>query len=309
MQAKCAIGIFSFDESGELANYKLFSTRPEKAVEEFLSAKMDMTENPEAQKILRKRMREYALDLRFVQSNEELNAFLSGFSLLLSKKKMKGLIAMDKIVIQAVNAVDDLNTTLNVFAERLKEWYTLHYPEVKLSQRELVDAVIKYEKRENFPHFRESTGVELGDADIHILKEYAAMISGMIGRHREMEKYVKSTVKEISPNFSSLIEPLLAARFIALAGSLERLARMPASTIQLLGAEKALFRHLKKQGKSPKYGILYMDARIQNAPHDKKGKIARVIAAKLMLAARIDFYSGRTDETLRQQLEQELKAV
>lgn len=305
--AKSAVGIFSFDEHGELADYKLFPASPEKAAEEFLSAKV--SEDREAQKLLRKRIREYALDLRFAQSDEELNGFLSSFALLLSKKKMKGIISADKILIQAFNALEDLNTTVNVFSERLKEWYTLHYPEIKLSQRELAEAVLKHGKRENFPGFDESTGVEITDEDIKVLKEYAEIISQMIIRQRELERYIKESVKDIAPNFSSLIDPLLGARFISLAGGLEKLARMPASTIQLLGAEKALFRHLKKQGKSPKYGILYMDARIQNAPQDKKGKIARAIASKLMLAARIDFYSGRVDDKLKQQLDQELNSI
>lgn len=304
--AKSAIGVFSFDEKGELADYQLFSPNPEKAAEAFLAAGES---NLEAQKLLRKRLREYALDLRFVSSNEELNEFLSSFALLLSKRRMKGLISTDRVLVQAFNALEDLNTTVNVFSERLKEWYTLHYPELKLSQRELVDAVIKYGRRENLPGFSDSTGVDLGEEDLKTVKGYATLIGDMVARQRELEKYVKETVKQIAPNFSSLIEPLLATRFVALAGGLEKLARMPASTIQLLGAEKALFRHLKKQGKSPKYGILYMDARIQNAPQDKKGKVARAIASKLMLAARIDFYSGRTDGTLKQQLEEGLKAI
>lgn len=305
--AKCTIGVFDFDDKNELFNYKLFSRNPEKAVEEFLASKI--AESEEARMLLRKRMREYALDLRFAQSNEELNNFLSAFALLMSKRKMKGLIAIDKVIVQAFNAMEDMAITINVFSERLKEWYTLHYPELKISQRELAGAVLKYGKRENFPAYKDSVGVELSDEDIRIVKEYANIISEMIDKLKNLEKYVKETVKTVAPNFSSIIEPLLAARFIALAGSLERLARMPASTIQLLGAEKALFRHLKKQGKSPKYGILYMDARIQNAPQDKKGKVARVIAAKLMLAARIDFYSGRVDEKLKQQLEQELNNI
>ncbi len=305
MKARSAIGTFTFDEKGELADYKLFSRNPEKAVEEFVSAERDEA----AQRILRKRMRDYALSLQFASSGEELNAFLSAFSLALSRKNMKGAIGRDKILVQAFNAMEDMNTTLNVFSERLKEWYTLHYPETKMSQRELVDAVVKYGKRDGFPGFRESTGVELGEDDIRILKEYASMINGMEARKKDMEKYVTGSVRQIAPNFSSLIDPVLAARFLAMAGGLEKLARMPASTIQLLGAEKALFRHLKKQGKSPKYGILYMDARIQNAAQDRKGKVARAIASKLMQGARIDFYSGRVEEKLKRELDEELSKI
>ncbi len=305
MKARSPIGAFEFDEKGELADYRLFSRNPEMAAEEFLASESDA----DAQRILGKRMRGYAMDLQFASSAEELNTFISAFAAALSRKSMKGAIGRDKVMIQAFNAFEDMNTTLNVFSERLKEWYTLHYPETKLGQRELVDAVVKHGRRDNFPGFKDSVGVELGESDIKTLREYAAMISEMSARKKDIEKYVTGAVKEIAPNFSSLIEPILAARFIALAGGTEKLARMTASTIQLLGAEKALFRHLKKQGKSPKYGILYMDARIQSAPQDKKGKVARAIAAKLMQAMRIDFYSGRVEEKLKKELDEELKAI
>jgi nucleolar protein 56 len=124
-----------------------------------------------------------------------------------------------------------------------------------------------------------------------------------------LERYVRDLTKELAPNLSSICDELLVARLIAIAGSLEKMARMPASTIQLLGAEKALFRHLKKMGKSPKYGIIYSSSLIQNASKDNKGKIARVLSAKLMQAARIDFYSGRAEPKLRQELDKEIKQV
>ena len=84
---------------------------------------------------------------------------------------------------------------------------------------------------------------------------------------------------------------------------------MPASTIQLLGAEKALFRHLHKRGKSPKFGLIFMDQHIQNAPDEKRGKIARILASKIMLAARIDFYSGRPEPKLKKDMEEEIGAI
>jgi nucleolar protein 56 len=127
---------------------------------------------------------------------------------------------------------------------------------------------------------------------------------------KKLEKYVQDTVRQLMPNFSQLIDPLLAARFLASAGSMERLARMPASTIQLLGAEKSLFRHLKEQGKSPKFGIIFIDSHIQNAPEEKRGKIARILSSKLMLAARIDFYSGRDDsEKLKKEFNEDLAKI
>ena len=88
---------------------------------------------------------------------------------------------------------------------------------------------------------------------------------------------------------------MLGARLISLAGSLEKLAEFPSSTIQVIGASKALFKHLRARAPSPKHGIIYSHPLINTAPWWVRGKIARAVAAKLSLAARIDFYSGEKD--------------
>ena len=117
-------------------------------------------------------------------------------------------------------------------------------------------------------------------------------------------------MREVAPNVSSLLDPLLAARLLALAGSLEKMSKMTASSIQLAGAEKALFRHLRSQGKAPKFGIIFLSDWIQSAPDHLRGKVARSLAAKLMMAARIDYYSGRNEtEKLRKDLEQEIETL
>jgi nucleolar protein 56 len=311
--AKHPIGLFVFSEAKELLHYRLSSKSPSKAVEEFLAEPQlpgyELVENDIAWHLLRKNVRDYAISLGFCQNDTELNEFLSAFATILAKRAMKGSVGRDKLLMQASNALENLNYSVSSCLERLKEWYSLHYPELNISQKELLEKFISYGKRENFPGFRESTGVSLEEKDESVLKEYASMLMTMVQAQHEMEKYIKETVKEIAPNFSSLIDPMLAAKFMALSGGLEKLARSPASSIQLLGAEKALFRHLKKQHKSPKYGILFQDARIQNALPEKKGKVARTISSKLMIAARIDFYSGRFEEKLKKDLEKELKAI
>ena len=311
--SRSPIGIFAFSEDGKLLHYKLFDKKPEKAankinedVKDFIEG-YDIIENEKARKFTRKHVREYAISLGFASSDKELNEFLSRFGILLSKKRVN--ISRDKFIVHSCNALININNTINLFAERLHEWYLLHYPETRLSQKELIENIIKYGSRERFPDFKESSGIELTSEDEKILKSHAEMLKILQEKKTETEKYVKDLVKETAPSFSSLIDPILAARMIALAGSLERLSKMTASTIQLLGAEKALFRHLKKKGKSPKYGIIYNDVHIQSAPEKAKGKVARILASKLMLAARIDFYSKRFEPRLKEDLEKELKAI
>jgi nucleolar protein 56 len=150
----------------------------------------------------------------------------------------------------------------------------------------------------------------LGDHDIETIRGFATAAAHALAQKKHIESYVKSSMRELSPNFAALIDPLLAAKLLAHAGSLEKLSKMSASTIQLLGAEKALFRHLRKQGKAPKFGLIFMSDWIQATPDAARGKVARVLAAKLMMAVRIDYYSGRDDAArLRKELEQEIATL
>ena len=265
-------------------------------------------ESERAYYMLRKNFREYAKSLGFASSDSELNGFLSSFSIALSKRSLQGTIGRDRLIVQSVRSLDDLTRSVNVFIEHLYEWFSLHYPEMK--NVSVKDVVIKHGRRDNMPGFKGSTGVDLTDEDEKALKEFAQTIDVLEKEKKILERYVTLAMKDVAPNFSALVDPLLGARLIATAGSLEKLARMPASTVQLLGAEKALFRHLHQKGKSPKYGIIYNSTLIQNAPNEQKGKIARILSSKLMLAARIDYYSGRDDsEKMKKDLEAEIKKI
>lgn len=313
--ARSPLGVFAFAD-GKLLYYKIWDRK--RAVDLFLSKEIDqdvktnlngfqLEESPEAYRLLRNDFRDFARNLCGL-SDEQTNAFLSDFSVALSTKRLQGAIGRDKLVVQSVRSLDDLNRAINVFSERLYEWFSLHYPEMKNAN--VVELVSKHGRRENISGFQKSVGVDLTDEDEKALREFAYTIQNLNREKTELEKYISAAMADVAGNFSSLIDPLLAARLMALAGSLEKLARMPASTIQLLGAEKALFRHLHEKGKSPKYGILYNSEMIQRAPAAAKGKVARALSSKLMLAARIDYYSGRDDrEKLKRELEEEIRKV
>jgi len=125
-----------------------------------------------------------------------------------------------------------------------------------------------------------------------------------------MEKYVENIMEEMAPTFSELATPILGARLIALAGGMDKLARKPSSTIQLMGAEKALFRYLKGRGKSPKFGILFTHPDVQKAPPDKRGKVARILASKLAIAVKVDHYGSKDrSKSLREDLDERLDEV
>jgi nucleolar protein 56 len=313
--ARAPIGIFAFSGS-DLLYYKLWN--PKRAIDSFLSKDMDpdfktnlagyeIEESPEAYRVLRKHIREYAKSLCGF-SDAQFNSFISEFSVALTTRRLQGSIGRDKLIVQAVRSLDDLTRAINVFNERLYEWYSLHYPEIK--NVNIVEIVAKQGHRENVKGFRSSVGVDLGEEDEKALREFAFTIQNLEREKKMLEEYIEKATSEAAKNFASLIDPILAARLMAYAGSLEKISRMPASTIQLLGAEKALFRHLHEKGKSPKYGMIYNSTLIQSAPKELKGKVARVLSSKLMLAARIDYYSGRDEtEKLKRELGEELKKI
>ncbi|MEM7813551.1 MAG: rRNA biogenesis protein [Candidatus Aenigmatarchaeota archaeon] len=315
---KSPIGWFAFSESGELILYKLFDAY--QAFEQFdkempedfkerlqgYAVKLDA----KAERFLRPKLRQFAKQLGFSATDAEFSRFMAGFATALSKKRLVGIIGRDKLMIQATGALDDANRASNSMLVRLAEWFGLHYPELKLSHEKLVDVVQEYGRRENFPGFKGSAGVALTEHDAATLREFATAAAHMLAQKKHLERYVRESMRTLAPNFSSLIDEVLAARLLASAGSLEKLAKMSASTIQLIGAEKALFRHLKRKGKAPKFGLIFMSDWIQAAPEALRGKVARALAAKLMMAARIDYYSGRNEsERLRRELEQEIAAL
>lgn len=315
---KSPIGWFAFSEDGELIFYKLFEIAT--ALSQFEGEMPDgfkaglegymVEEDVRAERFMRQQIRKLAKDLGFVAKDAELNRFLAEFATTLSKRRLVGVIGRDRLVIQAAAALEDVARATNGLLMRLAEWFGLHYPELKLSHEKLVDVVQQYGRREAIPGFKGSTGVALTEHDAATLREFATAAAHMLAQKRHLEVYVKTAMKELSPNFASLIDPLLAARLLGLAGSLEKLAKMSTSTIQLLGAEKALFRHLRKAGKAPKFGLIFMSDWIQAAPEHLRGKVARALAAKLIMAIRIDYYSGRDEAAkLRKELEQEISGL
>jgi len=301
--AKSPIGVFVFSNEGELIYYKLFVPEAAKALQEYENSKEIELEGYQIEgggdAFLRKRLREYAASLGFAKDDKELNEFLNKFCILYSKKRLVGKIKRDRILIQASSSLEELKKTANLYAERLYEWYTLHYPESKHTQRQIVDLILS----------KDTATSEISEEDGNIIRSFAQTIYEIEKQKKNTENYVSEAAKEIMPNICSLMDPLLATRLLALAGSLEKMSKMTASSIQLLGAEKALFRHLKKQGKSPKYGIIFLDPRIQNAQADKKGKAARILASYLMKAARIDYYSGRKEPSLKEDMEKDLRMI
>jgi len=318
---KSIIGYFAFDDNKKLLFYKLFKPSPSiiaeklnKEIDDDFIANLsgyDTKEDDFAKKIMRKKIREFSKSFGFADSDKALNKIVSEVGFLLSMKKIKTAITKDKVVIQASNTLEKLNKMRHILLEHFKEWYKLHYPELKVGNKDFVELVAKYGKRENFPCFIQSRGIEFGKKDEEIVKSLANTLKEFSVLKSSIENYIKETMSDIAPNFSYLIDPLISAKLLSLAGSVEKLAKMPSSAIQLLGSERALFRHLRnRKMKAPKFGVLYECEYVKNAPKNKRGKIARIIASKLSVAAKIDFYSKRDErKKLKEEMENEIKNV
>jgi nucleolar protein 58 len=253
-------------------------------------------------------------------SPEDIRAMQLGLSHSLSRYKLKfSADKVDTMVIQAVGLLDELDKEINTYAMRVKEWYGWHFPEM---QAILVGDNAKYSKlvlkcgfRTNYrdtdlsaileDESMEATikqaaevsmGTEVADLDIITIQSLAEQVLSMTEYRAQLFEYLKNRMNAIAPNLTILVGELVGARLIAHAGSLMNLAKQPASTVQILGAEKALFRALKTKHDTPKYGLIYHASLIGQAAPKNKGKISRVLAAKASLAIRVDALTDETSE-------------
>jgi nucleolar protein 56 len=220
----------------------------------------------------------------------------------------------DRVISQAVSAIGELEESLCVSSDRLREWYSLYYPEaVKRIRKQDAFARITAEKkqRSDFKDIeQDSIGADLSGKDLYILQGFAKSLSGLYSKKGELEEYLEKLMKRHFKNLYAVAGSIVGAKLIAHCGDSARLATLPSSTIQVLGAEKALFRHLITGAKPPKYGIILNHNLLQNARKEQRGKIARALASVISLAIKVDVYSQDDQiEFLTKKLENKLKVI
>lgn len=252
-------------------------------------------------------------------SEDDMNAMILGLSHSLSRYKLKfSPDKVDTMIVQAIALLDDLDKELNTYAMRVKEWYGWHFPEMgKIVVDNLAYARIikKGGFRTNFentdfndilpeeiiPELIEaakiSMGTEISDEDIDNIINLCNQVISISEYRTQLYEYLKNRMAAIAPNLTTLVGELVGARLIAHAGSLLNLAKQPASTVQILGAEKALFRALKSKHDTPKYGLIYHASLVGQAAPAVKGKIARALATKASLSIRLDALGDEGGET------------
>lgn len=239
-------------------------------------------------------------DSSFIKASDYgfTDAFMHEAMMGLGKLRTSEPIPRDKSLVQAIRNLDDQIATINLYNERLHEWYGMHFPELAdyAHDERYADLIARYGSREQVIEELgldiESIGADMHPDDIRAMQDLADTLYRLYDDEKRTEEYIEAIVSDTCPNMCGILGGPLAARLISLAGGLERLASLPSSTIQLLGAEKAMFRHLRSGKPGPKHGVLYQQPEIHRAPYWQRGKIARALAGKVLIAAKIDQYHG-----------------
>ena len=304
-----------------------------RSAREKLKIEVTTETSSEAGNRLRENLKKFALDLEFVEKPEQLRVRVHNVSIELAKMKVKKTVERrDLLVAQAVQTVDDLDKSLNIFMSRLREWFGLYYPELDrlLDKHETyARLVVNLGTRGNFtaenlekeglPKAKSqaiakvavaSMGADLSEEDLNQIQGMCRNVLELYALRQSLEKYVDTVMEEVAPNTRTIGGSLLGARLVALAGGLLNLAKLPASTIQVLGAEKALFRSLKTKARPPKHGIIFQHPLIHDAKRWQRGKIARALAGKLTIAARVDAFNGKyMGDKLKADLEKRIDEI
>merc|ERR1712168_346952 len=254
-----------------------------------------------------------------------------------SRAKVKfNVHKVDNMIIQTIALIDQLDKDINTFSMRIREWYSYHFPElVKIvNDNHMYARVAQYLKSRKdftedklegleeivmdagkakaiFDASKSSMGMDISPIDLINIESFATRVIGLIDYRVKLHSYLQTKMFQVAPNLQALIGDLVGARLIAHAGSLTNLAKYPAATVQILGAEKALFRALKTRGKTPKYGLIFHSSFIGKAGAKNKGRVSRYLANKCTIASRIDCFSDTPTnlfgKKLHEQVEDRLK--
>ena len=306
------IGAFVFDDKFDVIDKVLFNdiggyNNKEKYIEEIRNKYENLKEPDE------EALRSIML---YFKEKEFFNEFYNK-NLELTKLSVKNSVSNDIFIIQSINSIDELGKAINLLVKRLREWYELYNPEFSVateSHEKFVENLLEKEKNELLEELKVdangSIGADLRQEDIEPIKSLAHQIYDLFQLKKSQLEYISSLMDELCPNIKAVCGVLVAAKLIEHTGSLKRLSEMPASTIQILGAETALFRHMKTGAKPPRHGVIVHHPLIAQAPNKMHGKIARALADKISIAAKVDYFQGKfIGDKLKKELEEKVRKI
>jgi nucleolar protein 56 len=312
MEFTAWFGKIKLDSEGKIEDCDFFDKDPEKLAKLVVELQDDVQAVP----LKRADLRDAALECGFVELDEEYDILLRDVCIRAAKSQISQTDTDDSRIIQAVQALDDIDKNVNELSERLFEWYGRYFPELDMTGEELARFVSAYGSRANVPEEHrlsekasQSMGAELSFADEELLRAFANNICSLYDTRRYIENYINTSMGSVAPNLCNVTGASIGARLMSMAGSLQKLAAFPSSTVQVIGASRALFKHLRSKAPSPKHGIIFNNPVIKNAPWWQRGKLARALASKISLAARTDFYSGELSPSIKEALDRKLESI
>jgi nucleolar protein 56 len=315
-------------EGTEVRRFKLFDKDP-KEVAKKLAAVQRGEILPEERALTERRMRVAdprlkALGKPMVYDSSFLRPedyglppeFMQKVMLELGKIRVREPLSEDRSIAQAIRATDDLIEEINLLSERLHEWYGVYFPELSDYAMDVEYARLVSEVGERGAIMDllnislESVGTDMVERDLQVIRGLGATLYELYRRKEALDAYVLEGMERVAPNLNALLNPNLAARLISLAGGLQRLARLPSSTVQLLGAERALFLHLRSGKRPPKHGVIFQHPWVYRAPYWQRGKVARSLGGKISIAAKVDAFQGEfIADRLKEQMERRVAEI
>lgn len=315
-------GFYAFNNDNELIDKRLFKKDEilEKLIEidskEIPAEEMDLIEelSKDYDEIIiesNKRASDYKSDKVKIQNPNPAGEYLRSslqpdisneyYQKLAIYKMKKAQSSEDKHLIQAINSIDEIDESISKLIERIREWYALYFPEMDVIKNNETYIKLIYEnktkeeiinaKSDAFPEDMLDIEEDIDPADLDIMNNYAKSIYELQQTRKDITDYIDKKMESVAPNLRLLVGSSLGAKLISHAGGLKRLATYPSSTVQIMGAEKALFRHLKSGDRPPKYGLIYQHPQVRGAKWWNRGKIARLLASRISLAARKDVFT------------------
>jgi nucleolar protein 56 len=229
-------------------------------------------------------------------------------NMLLTKRSIRNSVKPDQLIINASAAIEEIDKVANTLVKRLREWYALYDPEFEHSYKEhrsFLEAILtRTSERASI-----TMGGKLEPEDLAMILQQATAVSHLYAQRDRLLEYLDQLMEKHTPNIKAVASSTIGAKLMAIAGSLESLSRMAASTVQLLGAETALFRHLRnRRARPPKHGIIFNHLLLQRQPKHLRGKAARALADKISIASKVDYFKGEfIGDKLYKEIEDRLK--
>ncbi len=287
------LGVFVCNETGKIVKKRLFSDseqikyQPMLKENKWISPELEMIKGVELFLGFKTEKKE---GIKFSQDVRKLDRIELDFEKLrlantaISKQEISDDFSEDSVIMHAIRTYDETERVVNALVMRLRD-FTKQYAPIETDKAETPEQILKLLRTP--PN---NLAVPIKGGHIKAFLEFSKCITELETQKETLEKHLELTMKRVAPNLLGVGGALISARLISLAGSLKNLAKMTYSKLQVLGAEKAMFRHVKKGSKTPKHGIIINHEIVASAK--LKGRAARGLAEKLSHAARLDYFKG-----------------